>query len=68
MRELDAARAQANDTTVEQVRSLHEQNIPLGRYGTPEEFAKVVVFLGSQANTYVTGSSLLIDGGMVRAL
>lgn len=68
VRELDAARAQANDTTVEQVRSLHEQNIPLGRYGTPEEFAKVVVFLGSQANTYVTGSSLLIDGGMVRAL
>ncbi|TCP54394.1 3-oxoacyl-[acyl-carrier protein] reductase [Tumebacillus sp. BK434] len=68
VRELDAARAQAQGRTVEQVRNLHEQNIPLGRYGTPEEFAKVAVFLGSQANTYVTGSSLLIDGGMVRAL
>jgi 3-oxoacyl-[acyl-carrier protein] reductase len=42
--------------------------IPLGRYGTPEEFANVVTFLASDANTYITGSSILIDGGMVKAL
>jgi 3-oxoacyl-[acyl-carrier protein] reductase len=42
--------------------------IPLGRYGTPEEFAKTIVFLGSFANTYVTGQAVLVDGGMVRAL
>ncbi|MGN7401038.1 SDR family oxidoreductase [Cytobacillus praedii] len=42
--------------------------IPLGRYGSPEEFANVVTFLASDANTYITGSSILIDGGMVKAL
>lgn len=42
--------------------------IPLGRYGTPEEFANVVTFLASDVNTYITGSSILIDGGMVKAL
>ncbi|MGZ4134293.1 MAG: SDR family oxidoreductase, partial [Tumebacillaceae bacterium] len=40
----------------------------LGRYGTPEEFARIVTFLGSDANSYLTGQALLVDGGMVRAL
>jgi 3-oxoacyl-[acyl-carrier protein] reductase len=40
----------------------------LGRYGTPEEFARVAVFLASPANSYVTGQAFLVDGGMVRAL
>jgi 3-oxoacyl-[acyl-carrier protein] reductase len=42
--------------------------IPLNRYGTPEEFAKVVTFLVSDACTYVTGTSLLVDGGMVKSI
>jgi 3-oxoacyl-[acyl-carrier protein] reductase len=40
----------------------------LGRYGTPEEFAKAVVFLLSDANTYITGSTLYVDGGAVKAI
>jgi 3-oxoacyl-[acyl-carrier protein] reductase len=44
-----------------------EQSIPLGRYGEPEEFARVAVFLGSSANTYVTGQTFVVDGGMVKA-
>jgi 3-oxoacyl-[acyl-carrier protein] reductase len=40
----------------------------LGRYGTPEEFARVAAFLASPANSYVTGQAILVDGGMVRAL
>jgi 3-oxoacyl-[acyl-carrier protein] reductase len=39
----------------------------VGRYGEPEEFAKLTVFLGSPANTYLTGQSVLLDGGMVKA-
>jgi 3-oxoacyl-[acyl-carrier protein] reductase len=65
---LDATRAEQSGTTVEQVRAQTEKGIPLGRYGTAEEFAKVVAFLVSGANTYLTGQSLLVDGGMVRAL
>ena len=42
--------------------------IPLKRYGTPEEFAKVAVFLLSDANTYMTGSSFLVDGGMIKSI
>lgn len=65
---LDAARAEALDVPVEQVRSEFASGIPLGRYGTPEEFARVAVFLASPANSYVTGQSVLVDGGMVRVL
>ncbi|PWK08958.1 SDR family oxidoreductase [Tumebacillus permanentifrigoris] len=68
IQELDGLRAAATDSTSEQVREGFERLIPVGRYGTPEEFARAAVFLGSLSNTYVTGQSLLVDGGMVRAL
>lgn len=38
--------------------------IPLGRFGTPEDVAKVVAFLASDMASYVTGSALLVDGGL----
>lgn len=43
-------------------------DIPLGRIGTPEEFANVAVFLASERSSYITGVALQIDGGVVRAL
>jgi 3-oxoacyl-[acyl-carrier protein] reductase len=43
-------------------------DIPLGRVGTPEEFANVVVFLASEKASYVTGVALQVDGGLVRGL
>ena len=39
--------------------------IPLGRYGTPEEVAEVAVFLASEAARYVTGQVIVVDGGLV---
>lgn len=42
--------------------------IPLGRLATPEEFANVVVFLASECASYVTGSSIAIDGGLVKGV
>lgn len=66
--ELDRLTAQKKGTSEEQVRAQLMGQIPLGRYGTPEEFAKTILFLGSFANTYVTGQAVLVDGGMIRAL
>ncbi|MET7401027.1 glucose 1-dehydrogenase [Dactylosporangium sp. NPDC005572] len=40
-----------------------ESRIPLGRVGTPEEVARVIVFLGSAASSYITGEILRVDGG-----
>ena len=65
---MDAARAETLGVPVEEVRGQVETQIPLGRYGTPEEFARVAAFLASPANSYVTGQAILVDGGMVRAL
>jgi 3-oxoacyl-[acyl-carrier protein] reductase len=40
------------------------QDSPLGRIGTPEEFANAAVFLVSLAASYITGVMLTVDGGM----
>jgi glucose 1-dehydrogenase len=41
-------------------------NIPLGRMGTPEEVAGVALFLASDDGAYITGSTYVIDGGLMR--
>ncbi|TCS81248.1 SDR family oxidoreductase [Tepidibacillus fermentans] len=68
LKELDQARANKLGKSVEEVKEEIVQTIPLRRYGEPEEFAKAVVFLASDANSYITGSTVMIDGGMVQAL
>lgn len=66
-KDLDEKKAEKAGLTFEDVRKQNASSIPLGRYGTPEEFAKQVVFLGSGANTYITGQIILVEGGMVKA-
>ncbi|WP_046213846.1 SDR family oxidoreductase [Paenibacillus wulumuqiensis] len=65
--ELDQRRAGNEQRPVEDIQAESLQQIPLGRLGTPEEFGRMVAFYGSFANTYVTGQSLLVDGGTIRA-
>lgn len=65
--QLDALRARNAGVSMDQVRADTCRMIPLGRYGTPEEFAKMAVFLSSPANTYITGQTVLVDGGLVKA-
>lgn len=64
--QLDRANAERTGKTPEQVRSESEGSIPLGRYGTPEEFAAVAVFLAGVPAGYVTGEQVRCDGGLVR--
>jgi len=55
--------------TEEQTRALHQRfidtKIPLGRMGEPDDIAKVAVFLSSSASDYMTGSMVVVDGGML---
>ncbi|CAH0345888.1 SDR family oxidoreductase [Bacillus sp. CECT 9360] len=68
VRHLDEVNAEKNGISVEEVEENVKSNIPLGRYGKPEEFARVVTFLVSDANTYMTGSAFLVDGGMIKSI
>jgi 3-oxoacyl-[acyl-carrier protein] reductase len=65
---LDQHNADKQNVSKEEIAERAKSMIPLRRYGTPEEFANVVTFLASDASSYVTGSSILVDGGMVKAL
>jgi len=42
--------------------------IPLGRFGRPEEFAAAVTFLASERASFITGASLPVDGGWIRSI
>jgi 3-oxoacyl-[acyl-carrier protein] reductase len=64
---LDTMRAGTAGVSIEQIRTESAKAIPLGRYGEPDEMARLAVFLGSPANTYSTGQTILVDGGMVKA-
>jgi len=65
---LDEKRAAQEDATIEEVRSRTARSIPLNRLGRSEEFGRVAAFLLSDAASYLTGQSLLVDGGMITAI
>ncbi|MED4452528.1 SDR family oxidoreductase [Metabacillus fastidiosus] len=65
---LDEQNAKKQGITKAAVEEKFQEIIPLGRYGEPEEFANYVVFLLSGANSYVTGQTLLVDGGLVKSI
>ena len=47
------------------IKAAAVSHIPLGRFGKASEIAELVYFLGSEANTYITGQVIPIDGGMI---
>ena len=62
------SRSAASGVTVDVARREMEQRIPLGRLGRPEELANTVVFLASDAASYVTGQTWFVDGGQTLGL
>ena len=68
VQQLMAFRAENNKTTVEEEMAKQVAEIPLGRMGTPDEFAYAAVFLVSPAASFITGVMLNVDGGVVKGI
>jgi 3-oxoacyl-[acyl-carrier protein] reductase len=67
-RAIDEATARQTNRSVDQIERESTAAIPAGRYGDPREFANMAVFLASDHASYITGTTICIDGGATRAM
>jgi len=65
---LDSVHAQKAGIAVEEQRERALATIPLGRYGAPDDFGRVGAFLLSDASSYITGTAVPVDGGLIRTI
>ena len=68
MMDLFRTRARETGTELEALLQARASTIPLGRFGQPDELAHLVTFLASEKNSYITGTTILVDGGVVRSV
>jgi 3-oxoacyl-[acyl-carrier protein] reductase len=57
-----------NSGSLEAAREMAKKDVPAGRLGTPEEYGDLVAFLCSERAAYVTGTTIPIDGGLLRSV
>lgn len=60
--------AQKQGISIDEVRATWEKEIPTGRLGEPRELAATIAFLASERASYITGTSIQVDGGWIRSL
>lgn len=65
---LNEARAERLKRPFEEINREMAAEVPLGRYGTADEAADLIVFLASERASYITGTTIQIDGGLIRSL
>jgi len=68
VRHLDEVNAKKQGITPEEAKERAVGTIPWGRYGQPDEFGRVGAFLLSDAASYMTGSTVQVDGGLIRSI
>ncbi|MCH8310018.1 MAG: SDR family oxidoreductase, partial [Chloroflexi bacterium] len=68
MMEVIQHRGDATGATYEEAMDDLTGMIPMGRVGRPEELANMVVFLASDAASYITGATIQVDGGVIRSM
>jgi len=61
-------RADENKTSVEEIMKSFTQSIPMQRMADPEEIGSVAVFLASEKASYITGTTIQVDGGAIKGL
>ena len=65
--QIDSIKADKAKIPLKEYQDANANSIPLRRYGDPQELGKLVTFLSSEANTYITGQNILVEGGLVSA-
>ncbi|MBB5539113.1 SDR family oxidoreductase [Rhizobium giardinii] len=65
---LDEQKAKREGRSVEDVATESTGSIPVGRYGKPQEYGDVVAFLASARASFITGSVIRVDGGMIASI
>jgi 3-oxoacyl-[acyl-carrier protein] reductase len=68
LKELAGVRALADGTTPEEVYQQWAADAPVNRLGEPSEIADLIVWLASERASYITGQTVLADGGMYKGL
>jgi 3-oxoacyl-[acyl-carrier protein] reductase len=67
-KEISDARAASRGISPEEYVAELVREVPVKRYGTPEELANVIVFLASERASFVTGATISVDGGLTKGI